>query len=194
MKQFSFSLILALLVLSSAGQEKKDLVLSVSGGVMSSPFYNGSKSGPFYAFDFDYHLSKRSMLSVNYFEGTHHYFDNILSNDPMGTVKSDGTNAIADYHIFSVLYKYHFINSKLVSANIGLGAGIMTLSREYPYTTSTGSSYRESTYSDLVFPVRMEVDYKISTNIRLGLIGGFHITPDYPILAYYFGPRLGYKL
>jgi hypothetical protein len=130
---------------------------------------------------------------VNYNNGYHDYYDNILSTDP-GYIKSNGTNAQADYGTFSVLYKYKFLNKKSISGAVGTGAGIMTHKRQYPYKISNGSIFNESSWTDLVFPVRIEFDYKISTSFRLGVVGGFYIQPDYPVLAYYAGPRLSYML
>jgi hypothetical protein len=86
------------------------------------------------------------------------------------------------------------LNKKVVSGSIGSGVGIMTHSREYPYVISNGSIFAKTAWTDLVFPVRAEFDFKVSKCIRMGVIGGFYIAPDYPVLAYYVGPRLGYLL
>jgi hypothetical protein len=193
MKQITLVLFTALITLISYGQHKKDLIISVAAGALTSPYYLENKGGSFYTVDFDYHLSKRRLLSVNYNGGEHSYYDNILSTDP-GYIKSDGTNAKAIYHTFSVLYKYMFLDKNAVSGSIGSGVGIMTHSREYPYAISNGSIFVKTAWTDLVFPVRAEFDFKVSKCIRMGVIGGFYIAPDYPILAYYVGPRLGYLL
>jgi hypothetical protein len=116
-----------------------------------------------------------------------------LSNDP-DYIKSDGTNAKAEYQIFSILYKYKLLDTKLVSGTIGTGAGIMAHSRQYPFKTSNVSSFRESVWTDLVFPMKFELDYNVSKSFRLGLIGGFYIHPDYPVLAYHAGARIGYVI
>lgn len=81
-----------------------------------------------------------------------------------------------------------------MSGTIGTGAGIMTHSKRYPFATINGYNFSESAWSDIVFPVRLEFDYEISTSFRLGLIGGFYIAPDFPTLAYYVGPTIGYIL
>lgn len=193
MKQITLAILIGLITLSSFGQEKKDLIVSIAGGSLTSPYYLENKVGRFYSLDFDYFISKRHILSANYNDGTHNYYDNILSTDPGYTV-SDGTNAKAEYHTFSILYKYKFLSKKAISAELGAGAGIMTHKKTYPYKLANGSIFNESTWTDLVFPVRLEFDCKISNSFRLGLIGGFYIQPDYPILAYYAGPRLSYLI
>jgi hypothetical protein len=193
MKKITLALIIVLTALSSYAQQRKDLVVSVAAGKITSSYYPENKLGEFFSLDFDYHLSKRQILSANYNDGGHNYYDNILSTVP-GYIKSDRTNAKASYRTFSILYKYMFINNKSISGNIGTGAGIMTHSKLYPFATSNGFSFAKSTWSDLVFPVRFELDYKISKSFHLGIIGGFYIAPDFPILAYYAGPRIGYIL
>jgi hypothetical protein len=191
MKHITLALLFGILAFNSFAQDKKDLVVSIAGGSLTSPYYLNNKAGIFYSFDFDYFISKRHILSVNYNDGRHNYYDNILSTDP-GYSMSDGTNAKAEYHTFSVLYKYKLLNKKTISATVGTGAGIMTHKRTYPYKLTNGSVFNESVWTDLVIPVRLEVDYKISNNFRIGVVGGFYIQPDYPVLAYYAGPRLGY--
>src|SRR4051812_36611375 len=89
--------ILMCVILPAFGQEKKDLAVSLSGGKMATPYYLNNTSSVFYCISFDYYLSKRHILSVNYFDGAHNYYDNILSTDP-SYHKSDGTNAKANYH------------------------------------------------------------------------------------------------
>ncbi|MBY0480822.1 MAG: hypothetical protein K2Q21_05655 [Chitinophagaceae bacterium] len=189
MKKMMLALIMGLTVLSSYGQERKDLVVSIATGQLTSPYYYKNTMGSFFSVDFDYHLSKRHILTANYSDGKHNYYDKYLQADP-NTSRSDGTNTRASYRTFSILYKYQFLNSKIITGNIGAGAGIMT----HIQRIITGYPASESNWSDLVFPARFELDYKISNSFRLGLIGGFYIHPDYPILAYHLGPRIGYLI
>lgn len=193
MKQITLMLITLLAIQSSYGQERKDLVVSIAAGKLTSPYYLESKLGKFFSIDFDCHVSKRHILSANYNDGGHNYYDNELSTFP-GYISSDGTNAKAKYHTFSLLYKYKFLNKKAISGIVGTGAGMMTHSRMYPFSTGNGFNFRESVWSDLVFPVRLEFDYSISKSFRVGLIGGLYVHPDFPVLAYHVGPRIGYML
>ena len=174
------------------GQDKKDLTISLSGGLLNSPYYQKAKAKGFYGFDFDYHLAKRHLLSVNYFAGKHNYYDDVLSNYLIGVINSDGTNSDAEYQAFSVLYKFKVINNSLLSIIPGVGAGIMTLTQEYPYTEVNRSYPAISSWSDLVFPVSLDLNFKLSKQWQAGLSGGFLIHPDYPILALHAGPKLSY--
>lgn len=182
------------LTLNTMAQNKKDLTLSLSAGLLNSPYYEKANARGFYGFNFDYHLAKRHLLSVNYFAGNHTYYDDVLSNDPTSVIHSDGTNADAEYRTFSVLYKYKIVDNTLMSFVPGVGAGIMTHTREYPYREINSGYPRTSSWSDLVFPISVDVNFKLSKQWQGGLTGGFLIHPDYPILALHAGPRLSYVI
>lgn len=185
---------LFLLTLPSFSQNKKDLTISLSAGRLNSPYYKEAKARNFAGFDFDYHLTKRHLLSVNYFAGNHHYYDDVRSNNPIGVIYSDGGNAHAGYKTFSILYKYKVINNSVLSFVPGVGAGLMTHSLEYPHKIINSGYSITSSYSDLVFPVSLDVNFKLSGHWQAGLTGGFLIHPDYPILALHAGPKLSYVI
>lgn len=185
---------LFILTLTSFSQNRKDLTISLSTGLLNSPYYKNAKPRHFVGFDFDYHLTKRHMLSVNYFAGNHHYYEDLRSNDPTGMIYSDGSNAHAGYKTFSIEYKYKVINNNVLSLVPGVGAGIMTHSLEYPYKTINSGFNVTSSYSDLVFPISLDVNFKLSQHWQTGLTGGFLIHPDYPILALHAGPKLSYVI
>ena len=191
MKKIMLFLLAGLITISLWGQEKKDLTLSVATGKLTSPYYQKDKAGNFYSIDFDYYLTSRQIISANFIAGGHGYYDDVLSNNP-GFMYGDGTNGSANSRIFSFLYKYKIVNTKIFSLAFGTGAGLMTQTRLYPYVERTSYYHRQSTWSDLVFPLRLELDYKVSKSFRLGFMGGFFIHPDYPILAYHAGPRITY--
>lgn len=191
MRKYTFGLIILTITVACYGQKRKDLVLSISAGKLMSPYYLNNTFGKFFNVDFDYYISKRHIISASYFDGHHNYYDNILSTDP-NYIKSDGTNSIAKYHTSSILYKYKFLNKRSIDAIIGAGAGIMTHSKRYPYLTASGSVFQEETWTDIVFPTRLEFEYRLNKNFKLGLMWGLFIAPDFPILAYHIGPRLTY--
>jgi hypothetical protein len=193
-KQFVLSCLTFLLCFSALGQERKDLTLSFVGGKLASPFYKANRSGRFFGVDFDYSLARRHTLSVNYTDGVHRYYDNVHTAGPAVMVNADGTNAEATYHTFSVLYKYSVLRTPSFSGSVGTGAGLMTHSLRYPFSTGTSAYYQQTVWTELVFPVRLEVDYHLSKSLKAGVIGGFFIQPDFPVLAYHVGPRLSYIL
>lgn len=185
MKKIIFTILASMTsILTVIGQEKKDLAVSVSTGFLNSPFYNNTTAREFFRIEFDYHLTSRHLLTSNYLIGKHNYYDEELSNAPAHRTFEDGTNAVADYNVFSVMYKYKVLNTSNFSIAPGAGAGIMIQFREY---LNVG---RSSSGADLVFPVSLDINYKISSRWQLGLTGGFFIQPDYPILALHAGPRL----
>jgi hypothetical protein len=189
-------IVLTFVTLISFAQDKKDLAVSVSAGYFNSPYYGNAHSRGFYGIGFDYNIAKRHLLSANYSAGAHDYFDNTLSNTPASAyiVNPKGTNAKASYNTFWVSYKYKITNLAKLSVVPGVGAGIMTHARDYPYTHATSMIFQTSSWSDLVFPVTLDVNYKLHRHWQIGLTGGFLIHPDYPILALHVGPKLSYVL
>lgn len=195
MRQFTLLILFTFLILTSSGQDKKDLAVSFSAGIFNSPYFYKAYPRGFYALAFDYHVSKRSIISANYLAGKHEYYDNILSNAPDSyVVYPQGTNATAEYNIFSVSYKYKIVNTPKFSIVPGIGAGILTLTENYPYTRGTSTDFNTSSWSDLAFPVTLDINYKLSKHWQLGLTSGFLIEPDFPILALHVGPKLSYVL
>jgi hypothetical protein len=192
MRRLILLLLTILLTTISFAQDRKDLAVSFSTGVLTSPYYPNDKARSYYNVDFDYYLAKRHILSANFNAGKHNYYDNVLSNTAIPFYENN-TNAEALYRTFSILYKFKFVNSKVFSANIGAGAGIMTHIREYWYKeANSAEGFRQSSWTDLVFPVRLDLDYKLSRRFHLGVIGGLFVHPDYPILGYHAGPRVSY--
>lgn len=105
MKKVIFTILVSVTFLVNLkGQEKKDLAVSVSAGLFNSPFYDNAKGRGFFRIDFDYHLTSRHILNANYLAGQHYYYDDVLSNDPTSRVYEDGTNSMADYRTFSMMY------------------------------------------------------------------------------------------
>jgi hypothetical protein len=176
------------------GQERKDLAVSVSAGLLNSPFYKDAVGRGFFKIDFDYHLTSRHIIAANYLAGQHYYYDDILSNDPISIGYPNGTNSIAEYRTTSVMYKYKIIDNSRFGIVPGTGAGVLTHTRVYPYKEERKSYNRISSWSDLVFPVSLDINYKISSRLQFGLKGGFLFHPDYPILALHAGPKLLFVL
>jgi hypothetical protein len=196
MKKLIFTTIIGLTIINLFAQEKKDLSISFASGIFNSPFYPNAKARPFYNFDFSYNIEKHHAIATTFIAGKHFYYDNKRSNnavplDVPGYEKN--RNAIADYVIFSVLYKYKVYNNDKFSINTGAGAGIMTQVMEFPYTEGNSTDFRQSSSSGVVFPVRLEIDYQLSKNFQCGIIGGIFFPPDLPNV-YYAGPRLTYIL
>ena len=190
MRQVALLFISGLLTITSFAQDKKDLAVSFSAGIFTSPYYYDTKAREYYSVDFDYHITARHILSASFNSGKHSYNDSISSVLP---VTENTWNTRASYLTFSILYKYKFLNTEKISANIGAGAGIMTHIRQYLWSPTYGDG-SQSVWTDLTFPVRLDLDYKVSKLLRIGIIGGLFIHPDYPVLGYHVGPRLSYVI
>jgi hypothetical protein len=192
MKRIILLLIAGLFSIITFSQGRKDLSVSFSTGLLTSPYYPNAKARSYYSVDFDHYVTTRHILSANFTAGKHNYFDAVLSNVP--PYPEIPTNAEASYLTFSIGYKYNFLNAKKITANLGIGAGIMTHIREYQYWEPNRGDVRQSVWTNLVFPFRLDLDYKLTQRFQLGVIGGLFIHPDYPILGYHAGPRLSYSL
>lgn len=193
MKTFSTTLLFLVVTLAALCQDKKDLSISLSTGLFNSPYYEKADAGVFYGLGFDYHITKRHVIAAGYQAGKHEYFDDILSNTNSG-INSKGTNAEARYYTFSLTYKYKLLDHHKFSIIPGAGAGIMTLTRDYQYAENNSTYLRTSSWSDLVFPITLDINFQLSKNWLIGLTSGFLIHPDYPILGLHVGPRLSYVL
>ncbi len=192
MKILTLCLILIISPYALFGQEKNDLAVSGSAGIFNSPYYDKAHAGSFYGLSFDYYLSQRHILTTSYLAGNHNYYDDILSNTTHYIRISDGTNSQVTYNTFSVLYKYKIVNKYKISIVPGIGAGIMTHTREYPYAYDQTTTFNTSSWSDLVFPISLEINYSIFNRWQLGITGGFLIHPDYPVLGLHIGPKFSY--
>jgi len=195
MKKIILSIIILTTTVSVFSQNKKNMTISFGMGVFNSPYYVNAMKREFYNFDFDYSVGSRHILSANFLKGNHRYYDSVHSNNavPLSTPGyEDNTNSEADYLTFSVLYKYKLINRKRISVNLGAGAGIMTQIVLFPFTQGNIVDFRQSSWTDLVFPVRFETDYQFGKQFKFGLMAGLYIHPDYPTLGNHAGFKLSY--
>jgi hypothetical protein len=191
MKHF-FTLFLICVFFSSAkSQSKKDLAVSLSAGVLNSPYYTNAHADHFYGAAFDYYLSDRSIISAGYFAGKHDYFDSILSNTT-NYFLNNGSNSEAIYNTFTVQYKYKIVNTSKFSLVPAVGLGMMTHTKRYPYEEGPTTYIRYSSWTDLVFPVNLDLNYSFSDHWQAGITSGLLIHPDYPVLALHIGPKLSY--
>ena len=178
-------------------QDKKDLSLSFSAGAFNSPYYKNAHTGGFYNFGAQYHLSKNHSLSFDFLGGRHTYYDDILSDKNAAESYKDihNTNSKTLYTAFNISYKFRVINKKKLSVFPGAGVGIMTHSRDYPSTkTNGGITILTTTFSDLVFPVTLDINYEVIQNFQIGATGGFLVHPDFPVLGLHVGPKITYVL
>jgi hypothetical protein len=197
MKTTLLTVVAGLFCTTLSAQDKKDLQVSFSAGAFNSPYYTNDIHREFYNIDFDYFISKRHIISSSFMSGHHRYFDDVLSNNAVPITRpgyEDNANATADYLTFSVMYKYKILSDKKLSLNIGAGAGIMTQTKTYPFTDGNSVDFRESGWTDLVFPVRAELDYRFAKHFLFGFITGLYIHPDFPVLGVHLGPRLSYLI
>ena len=180
-------------------QDKKDLKISLTTGLFNSKYYTNAKSRQFYNLGFDYSITKRHSICTDFISGQHRYYDSIRVTSPI-PLSTPGfekhTNAEARTTFFSILYKYKLLDRKKISVNIGTGIGLITESYTYPVDIPNGGFTFETAggKGDLCFPLRADLDYQISKQFQVGIIGGTYVYPDYPLAGQHLGIRLSYIL
>lgn len=199
LKQFIILVLSFNLIGQVFSQDKKDLKISLATGFFNSKYYSNAKSRQFYNFGFEYSITDRHSLSTDYTSGQFRYYDSIRVTTPI-PLSTPGyekhTNAEARSTFFSILYKYKVFDKKKLSIKVGTGIAIITETYTYPVDIPNGGFTFETSSGkgDLSFPLRMDLDYKISKRFEVGIIGGTYIYPDYPWVGQHLGLRLSYIL
>jgi|GEM_PF-6386496 len=196
MKKINYVLIILSLLFfffSSVAQNEKNIILSIAKGKITTPYYEKSTLGNFYNLDIDYYLTSRSILTSGFSIGNHKFFDPLYTGNGL-PIYSDGTNAKAEYNTFILMYKYILLKKKALNIDAGLGVGIMThLTQRLASITSTSGEYQfllQQGFTDVVFPLKIDLDYKITSLLKLGVMSGIFIHPDFPIAGYNAGIKL----
>ncbi len=188
-----FTLIIFTIIISTAkGQEKKDLAIYASGGLLTSPNYQKSTTNGYFGVGFEYYLTKNHVLSANYLMAKNNY----LAAGASTKVGYDkGTNATAFFNTFSILYQYKFLNTSQFSMLAGAGAGVTTRTLESFTDTETNTLATTIHKSFLVLPVSLDLNYRITNRWHAGVKSGFIIEPGASLVtALHAGPRLSFVL
>jgi hypothetical protein len=177
-------------------QERKDLTISAGAGWMSTPNYYRSKIGSSYLLDFDYQLTRKSALSYNFTTGRQRYQDTLYKiTSPSGYyMYGDSTNAEIRYYNFALSYKYNLFSTRQLSAAAGVGLALSVIDDTRPFFTINSAYPLSNSYIDLVFPIRLEIDYRLNNHFKAGIYGGTFIQPDYPFMGNHAGLRIGYTI
>lgn len=176
-------------------QEKNSFKIAGSLGRTTTSSMNKANDAGYYSLDFDYHFSKKHILSILYFNGSNRYFDNSFLNG--GTIRvSDGTNANYDYTVFGLLYKYQFLQKKRISMQTGIGLGVLQDLKTREVRLTNGSYYTNegSRTDDHAIPIKLEFDFKVNKKFSLGSTSGFMFHPEKDWLGLHTGIRLSYLL
>lgn len=146
------------------------------------------------AFNVNYFLSKRFILSTYANYGKSRYYDEINSNTPDWNLQKDSTNAdLYDINVGLLIgYKLPLTNWMNISGYIGIGS--FTHRREYWWDTGQSNpGIKERTLTDIAFPVRVCLGFIPYKHLELAFIGGFYFEPDFPVVGLYYGPQVSYQ-
>ena len=199
LKKLVFTMLLFMPLVSVFAQGKKDLKISLATGAINSKYYVNATPGQFYNFGFEYQSNSRHSIATDYISGQFQYYDSI-NPFPYVSLTSPGnqnyTNVDARSSIFSVIYKYKFLEKKKLSMKAGIGIGLINETNGYIISTSPSSEtfVRYGNRSNLCFPLRLDLDYQVSKFFQIGIIAGTYVYPDYPLVGEHLGLRVSYIL
>lgn len=201
-KKHLFSTCISVLIFSAVfAQSKRQLAISLSAGKYNTPYYDAAKARSLFGIEADYGIAERHLLSIGFTAGKYDYAgDNDFTNNYYYLHKGREINRKVEDYVFKLVYKYKLLDKKKFAITPGVGAAILVQSEETPLVivfqgsdgvrrTITGVS---SIYSDLVFPVSTDFVYKISKGFQAGVVGGFLIHPDYPIIGLQAGVKISF--
>lgn len=187
--------LIAVLICQSSFSQKKDLRLSISSNVYTSTSYPNVKPGAGFSLDMSYFITDKIFIASHANYGKFRYYDDVLSNAPDHFDLEDGTNTSAASIHAGLVIGYNIKISNLLNLHAATGVSSYTLMRRYPYQFDPDTwSYSHSAWTDLAFPVRIGIESIIWERLSLGLIGGFYIEPDFPIVGWHIGPVISYTI
>jgi hypothetical protein len=186
---------LLLVSFSAFSQQRKDLVVSVSGGIYNSPYYENNVSGGYYSAGVDYSITSKHVLQMSFTAAEHTYLERAMSNVTANMQIPGYTNAINYDWVIALGYKYRLDFPHFVVLP-GAAVGMISKKTTYPYRFPAYESILMYFDTQIVFPVTLEAEYKLGRHWLLGLKSAVMICPDYPILGVglHAGPVLSYVI
>jgi len=186
-----FCIFLLLFSFKSFAQQAKSLQISVGYGFPESTYYYyGSKpsKATAYNFDFDYFITSKHILSVNY-----SYLEKRYFNDYSAQLVAIGVKPLIPYensevvsNFFSLLYKYKAIEYKKLSLTVGTGIGLGSQNVQEPYLDGGTGGVRTQYYQGMgiYMPFRLELSYAFQKKFSVGILSGMtYSLPSFDILV-----------
>ncbi|HEV7346773.1 hypothetical protein [Telluribacter sp.] len=187
----TFLVFLLLLIVSTAFAQNKQFDIVVGGGYYATPSRVPVFGGEFFNGEFEYHHNRRWAFSAGLLTTQYHYRldgsrSSTLSGIPINRGGEIQTNFMA---------KYKVVNQKVLTVQLGLGAGLFTMGQEVAIDYSNGSSsYLYTSNTDLGFPLSAEAYTPLTRHILIGVKVGSFIFPDYPIVGNNVSFQVRYRL
>ena len=169
------------------------MLLGIQSGYYKGTNYDSIQSGNNIAIEFSSKISKNFSLTAHVNYGWNRYFESELSNNPAGFLESNGTNSDLFIIQAGILagYSLHLSRNLDLTGYLGLSAytEIITCPWEYaPMVIGT----REYSFTDLAFPIKLNLTYTLFEKFQIGIAGGFYYMPYTGILGLHTGPQFGY--
>lgn len=190
MKKLVLSL-LFLVSLSPVFGQTKQFDIVIGGGYYATPSRVPITGGGFFNGEFEYHHNRRWAFSAGLLTTQYHYR---LDDSRYSTLSGIPINRGGELQT-NFMAKYKIVSQKVLTVQLGLGAGLITMGRDVQIDYSNGASgplYTSNT--DLGFPLSVEAYTHLTRHILIGAKAGTFIFPDYPIVGNNLSVQLRYRL
>jgi len=197
MKKFAIKLFLFVFVLPNMtqAQEHKVQIGMQLGNYYSDPNETNLSFGHNLAFNIDYFLSNRFILTTHINYGKSRYYDESYTNVPEWNVQKDNTNSeLFDINACLMFgYKYPITQWMSISGSVGVGSFTHKRTYYWDYNQPQWDPFdRELSITDLAFPVKISLGVIPTKHLEIAFVSGFYYEPDYPIVGLYYGPQISY--
>lgn len=183
---------------------QKDFRAKFSAGYFNNPWNNlvGSKyqnprPGEYLSFAGEYDITKKWGLRFAGLNANHRYYDaGNLTNDPDALVYTDGTNSSSYNLIVGAEVIYQLLKKKYFDIRLGWGVGILSNVRKFTTRTEYDLNGRhivhwnyrdQAAFNDMLFPISIQLEYKITEILGFYLDSGTYIEPDFPVMGLHGG-------
>lgn len=163
--------------------------LGVQSGIYKAAGYQNIKAGNNICFEVSNILPTNLIVTthVNYGNGQYYHPDNIFEPEQ---VEKDKTNSNINTIHVGLMAGYHYPVTNWFNVSAQIGISSYTETTEYPYHYEGGSSYLNSTFTDIAFPIKVSLALKPFNDFEIAIVGGCYFEPDYPLLGFHVGPQI----
>lgn len=191
MRKITFQIIIILLTYNLFAQESR-FEIGLQGGYYKANDYNKINPGKNFSVDLKYFFTDKLFISSFASYGESWYLENTMQNVLNDYDYGNGTNAEISNVIAGLTIGYQEKIFKILELSGQIGIGSYTEKNTYSYQYENYSGPFITSFTDLIFPLKLGIGFNVTDHINLGLIGGTNIEPDYPFVGTHFGPRVSY--
>ena len=193
-------LVVYLTISFSCLAQQNKYAIEIGYGKYSAANLKQKKSKDYYLANFSYAINNYWTVTSGFTAGQFNYYDDVHSNADTEITKytTETTNARGyDFHSYAII-KYNILSKKSLSAQIGLGIGMLTQRLKYPYRQPCSSGCEvfigEVSSTTIEIPVGVELHYSLNNTIGFGMTVGSFINSKFSVVGGHIGPQIRVKL